>query len=372
MDAEPLLSFEPSELSFPFELNKQLSSSIRLLNKTNNYVAFKLLSTNPRKYVVRPRIGILLPGSTRDISVTTTRVLRDAPQNMRCKDKFMIRSAVATPSATLEDAPRMFDREAGHSFHEWILRVIYSIPTESSLATSDIENPDSHVPEATDSVMETHGNDLQTSTRKLLDVQPPELQLPSSLNKELSCSIQLSNVTDHHVAFRVKTASSKYFIEPDVGILLPQSKCDITAKKQVESKVPYDIQNEDKLLIQSVVAPAAATTENISMDLFDKENSHIEECELKVVYISGQENNNSHNAELILRNIISGLLVLVSMYLMKQTLSWIWSLTMILMMLMIKMVKKLVSDSVEDWIVKTLLYIFMHILFGRKDNISLS
>lgn len=39
--------------------------------------------------------------------VTTTRVPRDVLQNMRCKDKFMIRSAVATPSSTLEDAPRM-------------------------------------------------------------------------------------------------------------------------------------------------------------------------------------------------------------------------------------------------------------------------
>lgn len=40
---------------------------------------------------------------------------------------------------------------------------------------------------------------------------------------------------------------------------------------------------------------------------------------------------------------------------------------MLAMMLVIKMVKKLVSDSVEDWIVKTLLYIVMHFVFRRKD-----
>lgn len=40
------------------------------------------------------------------------------------------------------------------------------------------------------------------------------------------------------------------------------------ARRQVESKDGFgNIQNEDKLLIQSVVAPAAATTGNTSMDM---------------------------------------------------------------------------------------------------------
>lgn len=41
---------------------------------------------------------------------------------------------------------------------------------------------------------------------------------------------------------------------------------------------------------------------------------------------------------------------------------------MFVMMLTVKMIKKLISDSVEDWIVKTLLHIAMYVLFGRNNN----
>ncbi|KAI3453493.1 hypothetical protein Pfo_010156 [Paulownia fortunei] len=370
MGTEPLLNFEPSELSFSFELNKQLSSSIRLLNKTQNHLAFKLLTTNPRNYGVRPRIGILLPGSACDITVTA-RVVREAPHNMRCKDKFMIQSAVASPGATMEDARKMFNKEAGHVFQECKLQVVYSKPTESSFGVSVMENSNSNVPEVTNHVVEPHDNVLQMSTRKLLHVQPRELQFPLSLNKELSCSLQLSNVTENQVAFKVKNVSPKYLVQPNIGILLPQSTYNITVRIAAQSKIPSDIQSEDKFLIQSVVAPAAATKEDIILDMFDKARSPIEEYELQLVYISKQENNSNRIVALILRCLIISLLGLVSCYLMKQTLSLIWSLTMVAIMLMIKMIKKLVSDSVEDWIVKTLLHIFMH-LFGHKDNIRLS
>lgn len=45
---------------------------------------------------------------------------------------------------------------------------------------------------------------------------------------------------------------------------------------------------------------------------------------------------------------------------------------MFVAMVIIKMIKKLVSDSVEDWIVKTLLHVVMYILFGRKENTGLT
>ncbi|PIN05391.1 VAMP-associated protein involved in inositol metabolism [Handroanthus impetiginosus] len=404
MSAEQLLSFEPSELSFPFELNKQLASSIRLLNNTDNHVAFKLLTTNPKKYGVRPKIGILLPGAACDITVTT-RVAMGVRYNMRCKDKFMIQSGVANADTTTEDVQKMFNKEAGDVFQESKLRVVYTKPPESSFELSAVESPNSNppavesprsnpfavespqsnlpaveipksnVPEVTNPVIHPPENVLQMSPRKLLDVQPPELQFPLSPDEELSRSIQLSNVTESHVAFRVKTTTPKYFVQPNIGILLPRSTRDITVRTQDQIKVPSAMQSGDKVLIQSVVATTAATTEDLIHDMLDEASSPIEERELQVVCISKLENKGDCVDELILKGIIISLLGLVSCYLMKQTLSLIWSLTMLAIMLMMKMIKKLVSESLEDWVVKTLLSIILHFvqfLFRRKNNIGLS
>ncbi|TYI50551.1 hypothetical protein E1A91_D12G109500v1 [Gossypium mustelinum] len=64
MTTGELLSIDPQELQFPFELKKQISCSLNLSNKTNNYVAFKVKTTNPRKYCVKPNNGVVLPWST--------------------------------------------------------------------------------------------------------------------------------------------------------------------------------------------------------------------------------------------------------------------------------------------------------------------
>ncbi|KAJ0559486.1 putative major sperm protein (MSP) [Helianthus annuus] len=67
MSTGDLLSIEPQELQFAFELKKQISCSMQLQNKTDDHVAFKVKTTNPKKYCVRPNSGIVFPRSTCDI-----------------------------------------------------------------------------------------------------------------------------------------------------------------------------------------------------------------------------------------------------------------------------------------------------------------
>ncbi|CAM8908459.1 unnamed protein product [Rhodiola kirilowii] len=67
MDTE-LLEIHPRELTFVFELKKQSSDSIQLFNNSDQYVAFKVKTTSPKKYCVRPNIGISKPKSTCDFT----------------------------------------------------------------------------------------------------------------------------------------------------------------------------------------------------------------------------------------------------------------------------------------------------------------
>ncbi|MED6167624.1 Vesicle-associated protein 1-2 [Stylosanthes scabra] len=125
-----LLSIDPLELKFFFELKKQISCSLQLSNKTDNYVAFKVKTTNPRKYCVRPNTGIVMPRSTCDVTVTM-QAQREAPPDMQCKDKFLLQSVKAPDGTTVKDiTPEMFNREAGHVVEECKLRVVYLAPTQ--------------------------------------------------------------------------------------------------------------------------------------------------------------------------------------------------------------------------------------------------
>ncbi|KAF5470042.1 hypothetical protein F2P56_010590, partial [Juglans regia] len=128
MSTGELLNIEPQELQFPFELRKQISCSLQLSNKTDNQVAFKVKTTNPKKYCVRPNTGILLPRSTCDVTVTM-QAQKEAPPDMQCKDKFLLQSVVASPGATVKEiTPEMFNKESGHNVEESKLRVVYVAP----------------------------------------------------------------------------------------------------------------------------------------------------------------------------------------------------------------------------------------------------
>ncbi|MBA0652578.1 hypothetical protein Goklo_019831 [Gossypium klotzschianum] len=125
MSTGELLSIEPQELQFPFELRKQISCSLNLSNKTDNYVAFKVKTTNPKKYCVRPNTGVVLPRSTCNV-IVIMQAQKEAPPDMQCKDKFLLQSVVASPGATAKDiTSEMFNKESEHHVEECKLRVIY-------------------------------------------------------------------------------------------------------------------------------------------------------------------------------------------------------------------------------------------------------
>ncbi|XP_058005812.1 uncharacterized protein LOC110639626 isoform X3 [Hevea brasiliensis] len=128
MDTGYVLSVEPQELQFPFELRKQISCSLHLLNKSENYVAFKVMTTNRKQYRVRPNAGVVPPRSTCDVRVTM-QAQTEAPPDMQCKDKFLLRSVVASPGATAMDVnAEMFNKEAGHHVEECKFKVVYVAP----------------------------------------------------------------------------------------------------------------------------------------------------------------------------------------------------------------------------------------------------
>jgi hypothetical protein len=66
-DSKELLGIEPLELRFSFETKKQISCSMQLTNRTDDYIAFKVKTTSPKKYCVRPNSGIVPPRSTSDV-----------------------------------------------------------------------------------------------------------------------------------------------------------------------------------------------------------------------------------------------------------------------------------------------------------------
>ncbi|KAJ9700123.1 hypothetical protein PVL29_005787 [Vitis rotundifolia] len=126
-----LLEIQPRELKFTFELKKQSSCSIHLVNKSDQYLAFKVKTTSPKGYCVRPNTGVVKPKAECDVMVTM-QAQRVAPPDMQCKDKFLIQSTVVPYSTTETDIRSdMFAKDSGKYLEEKKLRVVLIGPAHS-------------------------------------------------------------------------------------------------------------------------------------------------------------------------------------------------------------------------------------------------
>ncbi|KAH9607136.1 hypothetical protein KSS87_005064 [Heliosperma pusillum] len=103
----------------------------------------------------------------------------------------------------------------------------------------------------------------------------------------LSSPLSDLGINDHQVK---TTNPKKYCVRPNTGVVAPRSTCDITVTMQAQKEAPADMQCKDKFLLQSVIAPQGVAAKDITPEMFSKEAGHVvEECKLKVVYVSPPE-----------------------------------------------------------------------------------
>ncbi|KAL3619475.1 hypothetical protein CASFOL_037045 [Castilleja foliolosa] len=139
-----LISVHPQDLKFQFymnplytygplfhvlvELEKQSYCDLKVTNNTEHHVAFKVKTTSPKKYFVRPNTGVVHPLDSCVIRVTL-QAQRNYPRNMQCKDKFLLQSTVVPPNTKTGELPKdTFNKEAGNTLEEFKLRVYYITP----------------------------------------------------------------------------------------------------------------------------------------------------------------------------------------------------------------------------------------------------
>ncbi|KAF3787631.1 Vesicle-associated protein 2-1 [Nymphaea thermarum] len=114
------------------ELEKQSYCNLKLVNNREHHVAFKIKTTSPKKYFVRPTTGIILPWDS-IVVLVTLQAQRECPPDMQCKDKFLVQSTVVPPSTDSDDIPPdTFNKDAEGKIEECKLKVVYTAPSASN------------------------------------------------------------------------------------------------------------------------------------------------------------------------------------------------------------------------------------------------
>ncbi|KAK1660343.1 hypothetical protein QYE76_048502 [Lolium multiflorum] len=218
-----LIQFDPPELSLPFMPNKPLVFSVNIINNTDYCVGFVRYhpETNAGVYDTVPASGVMPPRSTQRL-IVRREPEKDEPHDMQCEDKFFLWSSLAHESAEASNIHEYVDYEGSME-----LPIVYN---KTSLCASD----------------------------ELIQFDPPELPFPFLSNKRVSMlhlskgMFKIANVTDHIVGFSIWSHEdnyARYKMEPEEGILPPQSTQTIMVRRILNGNQTEDLQCKDKIFV---------------------------------------------------------------------------------------------------------------------------
>ncbi|KAI3369865.1 hypothetical protein L3Q82_024675 [Scortum barcoo] len=112
-----------------------VTTNLKLSNPTDRNVCFKVKTTAPRRYCVRPNSGIIDAGTSINVSVMLQPF--DYDPNEKSKHKFMVQSMLAPPDMT--DMEGVWKEAKPEDLMDSKLRCVFEMPVENE-KTHDMES----------------------------------------------------------------------------------------------------------------------------------------------------------------------------------------------------------------------------------------
>ncbi|KAL0902515.1 hypothetical protein ABMA27_000368 [Loxostege sticticalis] len=125
-----VLTIEPqNELKFKGLFEQGYTTYMRLINPSTETVLFKIKTTAPKKYCVRPNSGVLEPNSKVEIAITPQPVYVDP--NEKHKHKFMVQSVIAPEGKTNID--QVWKEISPEQLMDYKLKCVFETPRGTNL-----------------------------------------------------------------------------------------------------------------------------------------------------------------------------------------------------------------------------------------------
>lgn len=134
MARQQVLHLEPSnELRFRGPFTDVVTSSLKLTNPEERKVLFKVKTTAPKRYCVRPNSGIIEPGAYVTVAVMLQPFEYDPSE--RNKHKFMVQTLFA-PDGPIESQEELWKEVTPDNLMDSKLKCVFELPVDNSHISS--------------------------------------------------------------------------------------------------------------------------------------------------------------------------------------------------------------------------------------------
>ncbi|CAO3637517.1 unnamed protein product [Mucor fragilis] len=127
---------EPSDqLEFHRPFTRVVKESIHVKNPGAEPVIFKVKTTAPKQYCVRPNAGRIEPNSEIEVQIILQPFKDELPEDFKCKDKFLVQTAPVSAAFEQNDITSMWSHVETNeraSMHQHKLRCAFVGPREEA------------------------------------------------------------------------------------------------------------------------------------------------------------------------------------------------------------------------------------------------
>ncbi|KAK4448250.1 vesicle-associated protein 2-2 [Podospora aff. communis PSN243] len=148
------VEIDPLELGFRRPFTVEVAQILKIKNTNATPVAFKVKTTAPKQYCVRPNSGRIEPGHDVEVSVLLQAMKAEPPLDAKCRDKFLVQSVAITSDKEFTNVSQIWDTVEKSDIQEKKIRVVWQpasgedqssaavTPARHSLANGVEANPE--------------------------------------------------------------------------------------------------------------------------------------------------------------------------------------------------------------------------------------
>ncbi|KAI1840371.1 hypothetical protein JX266_013424 [Neoarthrinium moseri] len=150
------VEIDPQELGFHRPFTVEVSEVLKIRNPNSSPVAFKVKTTAPKQYCVRPNSGRIEPGKEVEVQVILQAMKQEPPLDTKCRDKFLVQSVPISGDKEFSNLASIWDGIDKSQIQEKKIRVVFlssggaasnqadvlATPNKSTLANGHEGTPD--------------------------------------------------------------------------------------------------------------------------------------------------------------------------------------------------------------------------------------
>ncbi|KAI0114506.1 PapD-like protein [Nemania sp. FL0031] len=138
------VEIDPQELGFHRPFTVEVLENLKIKNPGTQPVAFKVKTTAPKQYCVRPNSGRVEPNREVEVQVILQAMKQEPAPGTKCRDKFLVQSVAITPDKDFANLASIWDTIDKSLVQEKKIRVAFldpkSSPAADTIATTPVKS----------------------------------------------------------------------------------------------------------------------------------------------------------------------------------------------------------------------------------------